>query len=158
MMVVFYFASDKLYRNFELNQKAISNINSQLEMSFSGIRIVKAFVSEEKYNRFFDKALAQRFKTEMGVVKLNALLQLIYGYIDYIAQIGVILFGGYMAVKGTISVGTFYMFYSYLGMMIYLLLDLHQLFVSGKQALVNIDRLEEIKDFPSFYDNWGGDI
>lgn len=55
MMVVFYFASDKLYRNFELNQKAISNINSQLEMSFSGIRIVKAFVSEEKYNRFFDK-------------------------------------------------------------------------------------------------------
>ncbi len=158
MMVVFYFASDKLYRNFELNQQAISNINSQLEMSFSGIRIVKAFVSEEKYNRFFDKALAQRFKTEMGVVKLNALLQLIYGYIDYIAQIGVILFGGYMAVKGTISVGTFYMFYSYLGMMIYPLLDLPQLFVSGKQAFVNIDRLEEIKDFPSFYDNWRGDI
>jgi len=158
MMVVFYFASDKLYRNFELNQKAISNINSQLEMSFSGIRIVKAFVSEEKYNRFFDKALAQRFKTELGVVKLNALLQLIYGYIDYIAQIGVILFGGYMAVKGTISVGTFYMFYSYLGMMIYPLLDLPQLFVSGKQAFVNIDRLEEIKDFPSFYDNWRGDI
>jgi ABC-type multidrug transport system fused ATPase/permease subunit len=70
----------------------------------------------------------------------------------------VILFGGYMAVKGTISVGTFYMFYSYLGMMIYPLLDLPQLFVSGKQAFVNIDRLEEIKDFPSFYDNWRGDI
>jgi len=56
MMVVFYFTSDKLYRNFELNQQAISEINSQLEMSFSGIRIVKAFVSEEKYNRFFDLA------------------------------------------------------------------------------------------------------
>lgn len=40
-------------------------------MSFSGIRIIKSFVSEEKYNRFFEKALAQRFKTEMGVVKLN---------------------------------------------------------------------------------------
>jgi len=158
MMVVFYFASDKLYRNFELNQQAISNINNQLEMSFSGIRIIKSFVSEEKYNRFFEKALAQRFKTEMGVVKLNALLQLIYGYIDYIAQIGVILFGGYMAVKGTISVGTFYMFYSYLGMMIYPLLDLPQLFVSGKQAFVNIDRLEEIKNYPSFYDNWQGEI
>ncbi|MDD3632821.1 MAG: ABC transporter ATP-binding protein [Candidatus Cloacimonetes bacterium] len=158
MMVVFYFASDKLYRNFELNQQAISNINNQLEMSFSGIRIIKAFVSEEKYNRFFDKALAQRFKTEMGVVKLNALLLLIYEYIGYFAQIGVILFGGYMAVKGTISVGTFYMFYTYLGMMIYPLLDLPQLFVSGKQAFVNIDRLEEIKDFPSYYENWQGQI
>ena len=156
MMVVFYFTSDKLYRNFELNQQAISEINSQLEMSFSGIRIVKAFVSEEKYNRFFDFALARRFKTEMGVVKLNAVLHLIYEYIDYFAQIGVIIFGGYMAVKGRISVGTFYMFYTYLSMMIYPLLDLPQLFVSGKQAFVNIDRLEEMKDYPSFYDQWKG--
>ncbi|HPX67598.1 MAG TPA: ABC transporter ATP-binding protein [Candidatus Syntrophosphaera sp.] len=156
MMVVFYFTSDKLYRNFELNQQAISEINSQLEMSFSGIRIVKAFVSEEKYNRFFDLALARRFKTEMGVVKLNAVLHLIYEYIDYFAQIGVIIFGGYMAVKGRISVGTFYMFYTYLSMMIYPLLDLPQLFVSGKQAFVNIDRLEEMKDFPSFNSDWTG--
>ncbi|NLH92601.1 MAG: ABC transporter ATP-binding protein [Candidatus Cloacimonetes bacterium] len=156
MMVVFYFTSDKLYRNFELNQQAISEINSQLEMSFSGIRIVKAFVSEEKYNRFFDLALARRFKTEMGVVKLNAVLHLIYEYIDYFAQIGVIIFGGYMAVKGRISVGAFYMFYTYLSMMIYPLLDLPQLFVSGKQAFVNIDRLEEMKDFPSFNSDWTG--
>jgi len=156
MMIVFYFTADKLYRNFELNQQAISDINSQLEMSFSGIRIVKAFVSEEKYNRFFDIALARRFKTEMGVVKLNAVLSLIYQYIDYFAQIGVIIFGGYMAVKGQISVGTFYMFYTYLSMMIYPLLDLPQLFVSGKQAFVNIDRLEEIKDYPSFNTSWKG--
>ncbi len=156
MMVVFYFTSDKLYKNFERNQQAISNINNQLEMSFSGIRIVKAFVSEEKYNRFFDTALARRFKTEMSVVKLNAVLHLIYEYIDYFAQIGVILFGGYMAVKGRITVGTFYMFYSYLSMMIYPLLDLPQLFVSGKQAFVNIDRLEDMKDYPSFNDTWSG--
>jgi len=157
MMLVFYLVSDKLYQNFDLNQKAISNINNQLEMSFSGIRIVKAFVSEEKYNRFFDAALQRRFETEMGVVKLNAVLGLIYQYIDYFAQIGVILFGGYMAVKGDITVGTFFMFYSYLSMMIYPLLDLPQLFVSGKQAFVNIDRLEEMKDFPTFNADWKGE-
>ncbi len=156
MMLVFYFTSDRLYKNFERNQQAISNINNQLEMSFSGIRIVKAFVSEEKYNRFFDTALARRFKTEMSVVKLNAILHLIYEYIDYFAQIGVILFGGYMAVKGRITVGTFYMFYSYLSMMIYPLLDLPQLFVSGKQAFVNIDRLEDMKHYPSFNETWTG--
>ncbi|MDD3102895.1 MAG: ABC transporter ATP-binding protein [Candidatus Cloacimonetes bacterium] len=150
MMVVFYFTSEKLYTNFARNQRAISNINNQLEMSFSGIRIVKSYVSEEKYNRFFDVALAKRFKTEMSVVKLNAILSLIYQYIDYFAQIGVILFGGYMAVKGQITVGTFFLFYTYLSMMIYPLLDLPQLFVSGKQAFVNIDRLEEMKDHPTF--------
>lgn len=150
MMLVFYFTSEKLYTNFEKNQRAISNINNQLEMSFSGIRIVKSFVSEDKYNRFFDVALARRFKTEMSVVKLNAILSLIYQYIDYFAQIGVIMFGGWMAVKGEITVGTFFLFYTYLSMMIYPLLDLPQLFVSGKQAFVNIDRLEEMKAHPTF--------
>lgn len=153
MMIVFYFTSEKLYSNFERNQRAISNINSQLEMSFSGIRIVKSFVSEEKYNRFFDLALSRRFKTEMSVVKLNAVLSLIYQYIDYFAQIGVIMFGGWMAVRGEITVGTFFLFYTYLSMMIYPLLDLPQLFVSGKQAFVNIDRLEEMKAHPTFNQN-----
>ncbi|HQP27398.1 MAG TPA: ABC transporter ATP-binding protein, partial [Candidatus Syntrophosphaera sp.] len=51
---------------------------------------------------------------------------------------------------------TFYMFYTYLSMMIYPLLDLPQLFVSGKQAFVNIDRLEEMKNFPSFNSDWTG--
>ncbi len=152
MMVVFYFTSTKLYQNFDRNQQAISAINSQLEMSFSGIRIVKSFVSEEKYNRFFDNALARRFVTEMSMVKLNAILQLIWQYIDYFAQIGVILFGGYMAVKGEITVGTFFLFYTYLSMMIYPLIDLPQLFVSGKQAFVNIDRLENMKNYPTFND------
>jgi ATP-binding cassette subfamily B protein len=63
--------------------------------------------------------LARRFKTEMSMVKLNAILSLIWQYIDYFAQIGVILFGGYMAVKGQITVGTFFLFYTYLSMMIY---------------------------------------
>lgn len=155
MMVVFYFTSDKLYQNFNRNQQAISAINNQLEMSFSGIRIVKSFVSEDKYNRFFDTALAHRFKTEMSMVKLNAILSLIWQYIDYFAQIGVIIFGGYMAVKGQITVGTFFLFYTYLSMMIYPLIDLPQLFLSGKQAFVNIDRLEEMKDYPTFNDTLG---
>ncbi|MDD2331164.1 MAG: ABC transporter ATP-binding protein [Candidatus Cloacimonetes bacterium] len=149
MMLIFYLTSDKVYKNFEANQKAISEINNQLELSFSGIRIVKAFVSEHKYNRFFDTALAKRFKTEMNMIKLNTILHMIWNYIDYIAQIGVIMFGGYMAVKGQISIGTFFLFYTYLSMMIYPLLDLPQLFLSGKQAFVNIDRLNEIKEFPT---------
>jgi ATP-binding cassette subfamily B protein len=158
MMLAFYFTQDKLYTLFNRNQEAISDINSQLEMSFSGIRIVKAFVSEEKYQRFFDNVLAKRFKTEMSVVKLDAVLDLIYHYIDYIAQIGVILVGGYMAVKGEISVGTFYLFYSYLSMMIFPLIDLPRLFNTGKQAFVNIDRLEDMRTFPTMYARQQGTV
>ena len=148
MVTIFYIVSEKLYKTYQRNQEAISEINNQLEMSFAGVRIIKSFVCENKYKRFFNKALENRLGTEMNVVKLDSAIRLVYEYIGYFAQIGIISFGGYMVVKEQISVGTFVAFYAYLGMIIYPILDLPNLFVSGKQAFVNIDRLEDIKDFP----------
>jgi ATP-binding cassette subfamily B protein len=148
MIVVFYIVQDRIYDTFRKNQEAISDINNQLEMSFSGVRIIKAYASERKYERFFSDALARRFGTEMAVARLGTVLQLVYQYIDYVAQIAIIFAGGYMAVKGTITIGTFYAFYNYLGMLIFPILDIPNLFVSGKRAFVNIDRLEEMSAFP----------
>ncbi|MCK9328939.1 MAG: ABC transporter transmembrane domain-containing protein, partial [Candidatus Cloacimonetes bacterium] len=132
MIAVFYIVSNKLHKSFEKNQEAISEINNQLEMTFSGIKIIKAFVCEEKYKRFFSKALDNRFITELRLVKINTVLHLVYEYIDYFSMISIILFGGYMVVKGEITIGTFYAFYTYLSMLIYPILDLPQLFVSGR--------------------------
>jgi len=148
MMLIFYFTSNKLHSSFKSNQEAVSEINNQLEMSFSGIKIIKAFVCEDKYKRFFDNALGKRYDTEMRLVTLNTRLRMIYEYIDYFGQIAVIVFGGIMVVRHQITIGTFFAFYTYLAMIIFPILDLPQLFVSGKQAFVNIDRLEEIKEFP----------
>ncbi len=148
MVLIFYMLSNKLYLSFKMNQEAISEINNQLEMSFSGIRMIKAYVKENRYMRFFKDALNIRKNTELNLVKLNSLINLIYEYIDRIAQIVVITYGGLLVLQGQISVGTFYAFYTYLSILIYPVLDLPQLFVSGKQAFVNIDRLEELKNFP----------
>lgn len=149
MIIVFYVVSTSLEKRYTKNQQAISSINSQLELSFSGIKIIKAFDCQDKYSRFFDITLQERYNTEYSLIKLQAGLNLIYEYIGYIGQIVILFFGGYMAVKGTITIGTFLAFYTYLMMMIYPMLDLPQLFISGKQAFVNIDRLEEIKNFPN---------
>jgi ATP-binding cassette subfamily B protein len=130
------------------NLEAISNINNQLEMSFSGIRIIKSFVSEAKYTRFFNDALDSRIKTELSLVRLQSIQHLLFEYLNYFAQIGVIIFGGWLAVKGEISIGTFFLFYTYLAIMITPMISLPNLFVVIKQANVSINRLEEIKNYP----------
>jgi len=158
MLVVFYFVMKSLQERYANNQRAISKINDQLEMSFSAIHIIKAFACEDKYNRFFDTALEHRRQTEIKLIQLNATIMLLWEYISYFAQIAVIIFGGMMAVKGEITIGTFMAFYTYLGMMIYPLLDLPQLFLSGKQAFVNMDRLEEIREYPTSLERFRGDI
>ncbi|MBU0929118.1 MAG: ABC transporter ATP-binding protein/permease [Spirochaetes bacterium] len=148
MIALFYITQDRIYDTFQKNQQAISAINTRLEMSFSGVRIIKAYACEDKYKRFFSDVLRTRWTTEMAVAKLEVVLHLIYQYIDYVAQVGIVFAGGLMAVQGKISIGTFYAFYTYLSMLIYPILDIPQLFVSGKRAFVNIDRLEEMAAFP----------
>lgn len=150
MLYIFSKTQDTIYDKVNKNEQAISHINEQLEMSFSGARIIKAFASEKKYERFFSDALARRFETEMGVIKLENVLNLIYQNIDYVAQIALIFAGGLMVVRNSITIGTFYAFYNYLNLLIYPILDIPQLFIFGKRAFVNIDRLEEMKDFPAW--------
>jgi ATP-binding cassette subfamily B protein len=148
MIIVFFYVSNKFHVRFKANQEAVSEINNQLEMTFSGIKVIKSFVCEKKYKRFFWGALENRYNTEYALVKTGTLLHLVYEYIDFFSMITIIIVGGYMVVKKDITIGTFYAFYTYLTMLIYPILDIPQLFVSGKQAFVCIDRLEEIKDFP----------
>ena len=105
MILVFYITQDRIYDTFQKNQQAISAINSRLELSFSGIRIIKAYACEEKYRRFFKEVLETRRTTELGVARLEAVLHLIYQYIDYIAQAGIFFAGGIMAVRGEIKIG-----------------------------------------------------
>ena len=148
MLYIFSRTQDRIYDKVKRNEESISHINEQLELSFSGARIIKAFASEAKYERFFSEALERRYKTEMDVIKLDTILNLIYQNIDYVAQIALIFAGGLMVVKGEITIGTFYAFYNYLNLLIYPILDIPQLFIFGKRAFVNIDRLEEIGGFP----------
>lgn len=148
MIAVFYITQDRIYDTFQKNQQSISAVNARLEMSFSGVRIIKAYACEDKYRRFFRNVLERRFGTELAVAKLEVVLHLIYQYIDYVAQVGIVFAGGLMAVRGEISIGTFYAFYTYLTLLILPILDIPQLFVSGKRAFVNIDRLEEIARHP----------
>lgn len=148
MLFIFARTQDRIYDKVKKNEEAVSRINEQLETSFSGARIIKAFNREASYGRFFSDVLAQRFLTEMAVTRLDTILNLIYQNIDYVAQIGLVFAGGIAAVRGRITIGTFYAFYNYLNLLIFPILDIPQLFVSGKRAFVNIDRLEELADFP----------
>lgn len=148
MIAIFYVTQNRIYDTFEKNQAAISAINAQLEMSFSGVRIIKAYACEDKYKRFFQDVLDTRKKTELAVAKLEVILHLFFQNIEYIALAGIVIAGGAMAVNGAITIGTFYAFYTYLRMLVFPILDIPQLFVSGKRAFVNMDRLEEMAAHP----------
>lgn len=149
MLLIFSKVQSNIYDKVKQNEEAISSVNEQLELSFSGVRILKSFASEAKYDRFFDDVLEKRYETEMGVARLETILNMFYQNINYAAQIALIFAGGLMVVRGRTSIGTFYAFYNYLNLLINPMLDIPQLFILGKRAFVNIDRLREMECFPA---------
>lgn len=146
LIIIYKVVSERIYDASRKNQEAISAINTQLEMSFAGARIIKAFRSEEKYKRFFKDALNHRYKTELRATQYQVILNLVFQYIETVAQVIVIIAGGLYVIEGSISIGTFYAFYNYLGIIIYPILDIPNLFISGKRSFASIDRLEEMKE------------
>jgi len=146
MLVIFYFIRLSLTkRSLEL-QRIISRTNDALESAFSGIRIVKAFRAEENQTNEFQKLLKERINTELRFVKLWMGVHNVYMWIQYAGQAIVMVAGGAMVIRGTLTIGELYAFYIYLSLLARPLLDIPQLFVSSRQAFACIDREIELEE------------
>ena len=54
-----------------------------------------------------------------------------------------------MLIKQSISLGDFYAFYTFLGAIVYPMLDIPHLLVASRQAFACVDRLEELRIDPT---------
>ena len=154
MLIVFAMAHRRLAKCVELQRAAISETNDLLESSFSGVRIIKSFNAQERQTAALRAQLDRRIEAEMGVVKMWQVIDSLYNSLNVVGQIVVIAVGGLFVLRGDLTVGAFYAFYVYLGMLVQPLLDLPNLFVTGRQAFVCIDRQNEMRDFDT--DGEGG--
>jgi ATP-binding cassette subfamily B multidrug efflux pump len=136
--------ASKLDEGYGASQKAISDTNNHLESCLSGIKILMAFNGEKREVNRFGKILEDRYDAEFHITKLSGKMGLFYEFIGHFGQVIVVLVGGLMVVRGQLTLGDYYAFFSYLGIIVYPMLDIPHLFVTSRQAFVCIDRLEEL--------------
>ncbi|MBD3348851.1 MAG: ATP-binding cassette domain-containing protein, partial [Candidatus Eisenbacteria bacterium] len=148
MMWIFYTLRHRMRYYMEESQKSVSKTNNLLESAFTGIQIVKAFSAEEAQGRTLRDVLKERFDVLMGLVKLQVVMFSLDTFASRVGQMVVIAYGGYLVIEGQISIGTLFAFYVYLDMLTQPMMDIPFLFMTGQQAFVSIDRVEEIKTFP----------
>jgi ATP-binding cassette subfamily B protein len=148
MIYIFYVVRVQLGKRSRAVQDAISRTNDSLESCFSGVRILKAYNGEEKQADLFRELLKDRISIEMRLMKLWLFLGSTYMLISMLGQLIVIIIGGSYVIKGIITLGDFYAFYMYLGILLGPLTDIPNLFATSKQAFACVDRLEEVRTTP----------
>lgn len=102
--------SKKLRKYSRIGQERMGDLTSVLQESFSGIRVVKAFVAEEKEVERFEKANAQTIKYANKSVFAGTLASPLTEALGSFGIGAVLLIGGYQVISGTSTTGTFIAF------------------------------------------------
>lgn len=103
----------KSQKYFKMQQDYLGHVNGQVEEIFSGLTIVKAFNGEDKAREEFSKANSQLYKSAWKSQFLSGLMHPIMNFVSNIGYVGVAIAGGYLAIKGTITVGNIQSFIQY---------------------------------------------
>ncbi len=130
----------------EAKQNAFSALSDKVQESMAGIRVIKAFVQEEADFKSFEKSSEDCMKKNLSVVKLRIqfipLLELVIG----ISMMLSLLFGGNMVLKGTITIGQYVAFNSYIGMLVWPMIAVGDCINIFSQAYASYVRISKIFD------------
>ncbi len=127
-------------------QQRIAELTAEAEENVSGIRIVKAFAREEHQLRRFSRAVSRVFEQSIYSTRLQAFFSPLIGLLPQLGIALVLLIGGREVISGSLSLGGFVAFYSYL---LILAGPMRMLGVSmgmAQRAIASGNRLFEILD------------
>ena len=103
----------KSQKYFKRQQEYLGHVNGQVEEIYGGLNIVKVFNAEKKVTDEFEKANNELYRSAWKSQFLSGLMFPVMNFISNIGYVGVAVAGGYLAVKGTITVGNIQSFIQY---------------------------------------------
>jgi ABC-type multidrug transport system fused ATPase/permease subunit len=127
-------------------QQRIAELTAEAEENVSGIRIVKAFAREEHQLRRFSRAVGRVFDQSIYSTKLQAIFSPFIGLLPQFGIALVLLIGGRQVIDGSLSLGDFTAFYTYLVMLAGPLRMLGSTMAMAQRAIASGNRLFEILD------------
>ncbi|MCM3879645.1 MAG: ABC transporter ATP-binding protein/permease [Vicinamibacterales bacterium] len=138
-------AFGKLRPLFRDRGKITAEISGRLAESFGGIRIVKAYVAEDREDRVFADGIQRLFnnvrQTLTGVAAVTSFGGAIIGVIGVV----IMVVGGRSILAGTMTLGDFVMYIFFVGLLAVPLIQLSSIGTQLSEAFAGLDRIREIK-------------
>ncbi len=107
------FIVKKSQKYFTRQQDYLGHVNGQVEEIYGGLNIVKVFNAEEKVTKDFEKANDELYHSGWKSQFLSGLMHPVMNFISNVGYVAVAVAGGYLAIRGTITVGNIQSFIQY---------------------------------------------
>ena len=135
-----------LYRR--IRRKGATLLKSVKE-SVSGVSVVKAFAQEDRELASFNRKNRDHLDVTVESVKLKSLFQPSVIFLTAVGMLIIYSYGGYMVIKGSLSIGVLVMFNAFMGKFYAPVRQLSQLTDIFQRAAVSSERIFGIVDTPS---------
>ena len=130
-----------MHSRYLARQEAVSDLTDFVQESFSGIRVIKAFVRERAQLRQFARYNRNTMDKNLVVVRLQAVVMPLLDVIIGFSSLSTLIYGGYLALIGEITLGRFVAFNQYINMLVWPMLacgDAITMFSQGGASLKRI--------------------
>lgn len=140
------FVGRELHRRFTRRQEAFAKVSDFVQEKLSGMKVIKAFVQEEKECAAFEAVNAESRRLNIREAKLEAFMHPFMHMIAGCSMAIAIGYGGYIAILGRISVGDFSAFIQYLNMLVWPIASIGRIINVVTRGSASLRRVEQVLD------------
>lgn len=133
-------------KRFREKQEAFASMTDMVQESFSGIRVIKAFIQERKEIKAFAKTNRHNFDKNIRLAKLRSAIDPIIRGVVGVSLILTIIYGGRLTMIGEISLGKLVAFINFLSMLVWPMMAIGMVLNVIAQGKASLDRIEKILD------------
>ncbi|MGO8885208.1 MAG: ABC transporter ATP-binding protein [Streptosporangiaceae bacterium] len=131
---------------FRQMQKRIDQINRVLREQITGVRVIRAFVRDQRERQRFGQASTELMDVSVGVGRLMALMFPAVLLVLNLSSIAVLWFGGHRVADGAMQIGSLTAFLTYLMQILMSVMMATFMFMMVPRAEVCAERIVEVLD------------
>ncbi len=136
----------RIHDRFQTIQKMFSDISSRVQENLSGVRVIRAYTQEQPEIRKFELLNQDYVAQNIGLARLSALFMPLLQALIGIGFLIVLLGGGYQLLAHRISLGSFVLFNTYMGMLIWPMIALGWVVNLMQRGTASWSRIMELID------------
>jgi ATP-binding cassette subfamily B protein len=135
-----------IHARFERIQAMFSDISSRVQENLAGVRMVRAFVQEQAELRHFEKLNRAYIAENVRLVRISAVFQPLLEALIGLTFLAVLWYGGGQVLNGRISLGSFVMFNTYMGILVWPMIALGWVVNLMQRGGASLERINQIFD------------
>jgi ATP-binding cassette subfamily B protein len=133
-----------IHARFERIQEMFSDISSRVQENLSGVRMIRAFAQERAELRRFEELNRQYIAQNIRLVRIQGIFEPLLELLIGLTFLVVLWVGGGQVLKGRISIGSFVMFNTYMGMLVWPMIALGWVVNLMQRGTASLHRINQI--------------